>query len=477
MTLDLPNGPWNKIASCEWNEYPLSIYQNPSKAILVILFDKESENKKVLVLLKKVLVVEGDLSKFFLSQRRDFTLIEKASRNSSLKYLLIGPPPLIVDYSQDSVVEAVKDAFKEASSMAQLAVEVLRGFKASAKELKEADDEVITGLFGDPMMLFSLSSTCIPSSSPANYSKALLGVNREGKEVEIKLESLKGLVVIDGQSEKRKHMLHILSESALMNGIPVIMFDSEGIFSGLALPNRDSSKFSDFKMSSSPLGFPYKELEAGKGLFVDLSFLSHDFFCDVFGFPPELRGLIQTAFEKKPSSVLEDLITSLGEATEKVNTQYILLKAIRALRVVQKKFPNLFGKNYASELQAPWDAGVGKFYQINLSSQQKEVHFLLMSSILNSLQKTPSSQLSLVVVFEPDASLLSSQVLESVKKLSSQGIAFVYNLENELELKKIGLETQNKIDLVQDEAVLNEDGEGLKRFTVRPAYSQCTETQ
>jgi len=41
--IELPYGPWTRILSAQWGEFPLSIYHNPDKVILLIIFDKKNE--------------------------------------------------------------------------------------------------------------------------------------------------------------------------------------------------------------------------------------------------------------------------------------------------------------------------------------------------------------------------------------------------------------------------------------------------
>ena len=76
MQLDLPMGPWTKIVSAQWGDYPLTVYQNPERLMLLSLFEKNGDKVKgVLLFLKKGFVIEGDPSRFMLSQRRDMILV------------------------------------------------------------------------------------------------------------------------------------------------------------------------------------------------------------------------------------------------------------------------------------------------------------------------------------------------------------------------------------------------------------------
>ncbi len=486
MQLDLPFGPWTKMVSGTWAAYPITIYQNPDKVLLLVLFDKEKDNAKgLLVLMRKALVVEGDLSKFLVSQKRELTLIEKFSKDYVARFLLVGASPAYVAYSQAALVRAVRVQYGELEALSKIAIEVASTYGVSSKELKDAPEEQAQILLGDPFALLAYSPlpqggtfSARETTGGLGTTRVQLGVDRMKQPVAARLDSLRSVMIAGESEEKRLHVLHVLVESALLNNVPCIIFDSTGAFSGLALPNKDSSKFDDFKMAAIPLGFPFKAFELDKGLFVDLSLTGSELFLNTFGLEKSgIAPLLKRAYDAKKEklSSLGDLVLELSNAPEdKDFSRYAINKAVRAIEVIQKAHPTLFAKNLSTDLTMPFQMSVGKVVYLNLYNQPPNIQNLVIQSVLQPLYSSHTPKLSVMLVFEKDAKALSPDVQEGMHKLAAQGFGFAVHTANEMDVK---IDAAMKIELVGDEAVVTESGEKQKRFIVRPAYSHCSETK
>ncbi len=485
MQLDLPFGPWTKIISGQWGTYPLTIYQNPEKLLLLVLFEKEGDKLKgLLVLMKKALVVEGDLSKFLVSQKRELTLIEKFSKDFVARFLLVGSSPAYVDYSQAALVNAVRVQYGELQALSKIASEVASTYDVSARDLKDASDEQAQILLGDPFAMLAYSP--VPqaggfesrSASSLSGVRVQVGIDRLKQPVNVKLDSLRSVLVVGESEEKRLHMVHVLMESALLNNIPAIAFDAMGAFSGLALPNKNSANFETYKMTAIPLGFPFKAYELEKGLFVDLSLVSSDLFLQTFGLEKsDLSPLLKRAYEKKAEKMasLGDLVLELSNTSEDSEfSRYAINKAIRAIEVIQKTHPSLFGKNLSTDLTMPFQSSVGKVIYVNLYGQPEKIQALIVESILKPFYSVHAPQLSTFLAFQKDAKELSPEMMLGLQALSQAGFGFAIQSQNEPD-EKAGAAL--KIELIGDEAVATEKGEKQKRFVPRPGYSHCSETK
>lgn len=489
MDLDLPFGPWNKMVSGQWAAYPITIYQNPDKVLLLVLFDKEADKVKgLLVLMRKALVVDGELSKFLVSQKRELTLIEKFSKDYIARFLLVGASPAYIAYSQAGLVRAVRVQYGELEALTKIASEIASTYGIVSKELKDATEEQAQILLGDPFALLAYSP--LPSGAGAisregmgagggiGGARVQLGIDRMKQPVVARLDSLRSVLVVGESEEKRLHALHALVENALLNNVPCMVFDTSGAFSGLSLPNKDSSAFEAFKMTAIPLGFPFKSFELDKGLFVDLSLVSSDLFLSTFSLEKcELAPLLKRAYDAKKQSLasLGDLVLELSNTPEDADfSRYAINKAVRAIEVVQKAHPGLFAKNLSTDVTMPFQGNVGKVIYLNLYGQTPNIQNLVIQSILQPFYASRTPNLSLFLVFEKDAKHLAPEVQDGLHTLAQAGFGFGVQTQNEMDVK---IDAGMKVELIGEEAVMAERGEKQKRLVIRPGYSHCSETK
>ena len=282
--IELPYGPWTRILSAQWGEYPLSIYQNPDKVILLIIFDKAGEEiGGVLVIMKKAFVVEGDVSKFILAQKKEMVFIEKFSKDARYSFLLTGPAPSYVEYSQEELLRAFKAQYAEIDSITKITKEVVSGYGAKATDLSHASDEAVQVLVGDPLTLFALARPERPAEAGVPFAKIALGIDSKGGVVEAKLSSLSSVAVVGGSKAARLHAMHVLAEGALQNNVPCLIIDSSDSFTGLKEPSRETAALEQFHVQPVLVGFPFKSHELGSTLFLDLSTVPTDAFLAAFG--------------------------------------------------------------------------------------------------------------------------------------------------------------------------------------------------
>lgn len=482
MELDLPYGPWTKIVSAEWGRYPIVLYQNPDKIMMLVLFEKTKDKVTGMVLiLKKIFVVEGDIAKFMQAQKREVTVIEKFSKDYNNRYLLVGATPAYSTYSQDELIESVKKQYLELEAMNKLVTDMSKGYGFKVRGLEEATDAEAQTLLGDPLTLFAYSA---PAGSPASLEasvrliKAKIGINSEGEDVEVKLDSFNSVSIVGETREKRLHVMHVLCESVLQNSVSTLIFDSTGALTGLAFPNDDPSRYTAFHMPGMAAGFPFKAFELGENLYIDLSKSDSDLFLRTFGLEKtEFASIVRSIHEKNRLgiSTLGDLINELSKQSESKDVLLFNIKrAIRSLEVLQKVYPSLFAKNIAGELTQPWQDVTGRVYHLKLSKYPPEVQRLLIDSVLHGLVSPPTASLQLLVAFEQNAQAVTDEVLYLINKFRKQGVGFVIQADHELDIEKVG-ENALAIEAIGDEVVAKEVGEKQVRLTIRPAYSKCTE--
>ncbi len=481
MELDLPYGPWKRLAACDWDGFPVGVYLNSDKIILLVLQEKHGDEVPgMLVALKKVFVTDVDLTKTMQTQRREMTVVAKSSAGGLSRFLIIGATPAYCKYSQEALVESMGRQVNELNALTQFVQDLALAYKSGLKDLKQAGDEQAAVLLGDPLAMLSLynpaSSRLAAGEGRPAASKALVGLDARGEFVQLPIQAFSTATVVGGDKARRLRLMHLLFESALTNNVPCIIFDSTNSFAGLAKPNKDSRGFTEHQMTTMPLGFPFQEFEAGKGIYVDLSVLPPSFFLNAFGLQEtEVGRILEKAFGKEEASSLAQLqeqVKALKESKEA--TQYAVAKCLRCLKAVEARYPSLFGKNPPSELLLPWHEGIGKVFHVNTRGVPEPIQFLIVSTILRLIPFPRGKTIKAMVGFDSDLSQVYTDVLALSEQLRDKSAGFVLQAEHELDLESLE-KPSLKIEVVGNEAIAGMEGEKPLRFTPRPAYTECAE--
>ena len=455
----------------------MSVYQNPDKIIIMIIFEKSDAGiGGVLVLMKKAFTVEGDVTKFILAQKKEMVFIEKFSKDARHSYLLVGPAPAYVPYSQEDLLAAVKKQYAELDATTKLTKEVVSGYGAKATDLSRGTEEDVQVLLGDPFTLFALARPERSPESVTPFARIRLGMDSKGGMAEAKLSSLNSVVVVGGKKADRLHALHVLAEEALQNNVPCLVIDSSDSLQGLKDPNKDTATLEKFHIQPVPVGYPFKMNDLGTTLFIDLASVSSDFFLAAFGLEKNETGaLVKKVLDAKKVSGLGDLATEIAALKEsKEQPQYAISKAVRVVRVIQKVHPALFAKNLSQEWLMPWQEGMGKVFYIGLGGQPQNIQHFFIHSLLRSMPLPEGKMLRLLIVFEQDISDIAEDVAFLLEKFRKSGVGFAVQAEHEVDLELVQ-EAALKIELLDGEAAATEVGERPKRFTIRPGLTVCAE--
>ncbi len=474
MDVDLPFGPWARLVNAQWGDYPVGLYTNKDKLLLLVMFERV--DKKItgaLLFLKKVFKVDGDFSRFEQNQKREITFQSKTGSEGYSAFMFVSASPAYVRYSDREMSEALSKQVTEVNSVDGFIQDYARSNRILAKEFAGLEEDDRQLLLGDPFLLFSLAGSAqLHKSERKLLVECTIGAEKDGTLVKTRLDSLSFSAVAGGNLDQRMLAQQVLAECALSNGVPVIVFDSFNSFSGLARSNPDSSDFPAFKMFAMPLGYPYKEYVLGDGLYIDLNQVDADGFISSIGVEKSaVAPLIQLAFKEKGElnslSDLEKKLSSIHETTQV--PQFALNRAMRVLSVVSKLFPALFSKNASAEILVPWHEGIGKAYRVNLSKYSPRLKNMFISSLLSSLPATGGTLKALVVINEP-VSNLSPQVISLLEKLPQSGVYCVVCADNFIDLK-IFSNASLVLEAVESHYLISYHGEKSARFALRPTYS------
>jgi len=466
------------LASGVWGNYPYTIHTNPDKALLLVVYDKTGDSVSgLLVSMRQPLAVEGDLSKFILAQKREMIYQEKFAGGTRYAYLFVGSSPAYIPYSSDDLLAEVKKQYLELNTLAKTAKELVDGYGAKARFLEEAGDEWVQALLGDPLSLIALSKPLGPLREEA-FAKSNIGLNLEGEEVTVKIESLARALVVGATPKDRKHGLHLLAEAAVLANMPIVIFDSDGAFEGLAVTNDKTAAFEEFGMKPMPVSFQFKSFELGRNLFVDPALLNSDQFLTAFGLlNTDIASLFKQVYEARKAgfATLDDLATELGRIPEsRENPQYLISKAVRAVRIIQRAAAGVFGRSLTPELLRPWQDNLGRVHYVNLRGVRPQLANLVLASFLQNMVPAPTKRTSAVVILSNDMRELLP-LTDSLKRFDGSGIGLAIHAENESDASFLREPTLRIEFITPKEAALTELGEKRVRLRLRPAYSKCTE--
>ena len=479
MEDELPYGPWKKFFTAVWNGYPLQAYQNEDRIVLLLMFEKKGDEVTgVLVLERQGFLVEGNFSGATVAQR-DMTFVEKHSKSASLKFAIVDSTPAFVPYSEDELANEVTRQYGELESVGKVLKKALSEMSgAKLTELRKADSKDADALWGDPLLLLSVGKKGGVMAKETGGAKAALGITASKELYEIPLDRLRSVGIAGGSKEKRLHALHVVVEGAVSNGVPCMLFDSEGSLSGIGMPNRDGADFKAYGMRE-PTGFPLRTYELGRGLFIDLELIEADHFLAAFNIEKsDIAAIIKTVYEEKRGriSFLGDLVAELNSLPETAdNPRYATNKAIRVLETIQKINPSLFAKNISEDLSEPWKDGVGKVVHVGLTGQRPEICQLAIYSLLKSILRPSISGFTVLVALATEATAFNAETGKLLQALYRQGKGFVLQAEHEVEFNS-AVEPKLLFEMIGDDAILTDKEEKQKkRITLRPAYSHCSE--
>lgn len=499
---NLPFGPWKKIFSGDWTGHSASLFKNPDNLLLLVIFEKEGEKVKgVLVLMKKIFLVKGDMARFIATQRRDIIILEKRSTDFSAKYVMVGADPIYIPFSPESFSDSIRKVFESTESIGRVIKEVLASYDLQCTDLKSAPDEYVASIFEDPITLIALPSAKAVSTTESKEAHAVpsfaegfirpgfvpIGVDNENEAMEIKLKNMRSVMVLGGAETMRKQMMHILIEGALLNGFPVIVFDWSGVFSGLSLPNADDSEFKNFKINITATGFPVKGFEAGPNAHADLNLVEPEGLreCLGIGTDPASEIIISKIVSlKNRIGTFADVLNELKATQEtRVNTKYQINKALRIITVLQKSsFGALGGKNLVGDLVTPWVGGIGKVAYVSFKNIRPDLSKIVVYSVIKSinefLKSTSKRDVSVFVAFEspiifdPKTPNFYKEITELLSESIQNGCGICVQSQNDFDIPKpISDASTLRLDTLEQDVAIREIEERPKKARIRPTLS------
>ena len=499
----IASGPWEKLFDGSFQKHLVQILSNPESIIMVAIFETEGERVKGLIVeFFKIYYAVGSVETFSETLPRELVVLTKHDAKQTLKFLAIGSTPSFVEWKEEEVMQETDALLSKLKSSSEMIKDVSKAYDLKLIELKQAPSDVKEAFFTHPLLVpvlstsyhaistgqaESISETTVVKSVPG---EVMIGITREGNLVEEPLNLLLKTGVFDGTEVNRNHIMQVLIEGALLSNVPAVVFDWDARFEGIAVASKDAEKFKEFKLDIEPIGFPAKKFKPLSDLQANLSMLNPEGLLELFGagaksVPARVIMQAMTSGQQASIQTLCEIIRKIELTTE--ITVYQQLKAIRALNLMQVRYPKLFdGANNVEEVSKNWVRSIGQAGIIDLQGLDSRQTLMLISSIVKEMlafykNKGVSKQVK-SMIFIPEINKLSAHykntlfkdLAQALNELKEYGIGFAVSSPKEIDLEediRKGLESEFGI-VIQNDVGVKITNRKQYRVLVRPTLSE-----
>ncbi|HEV8290055.1 MAG TPA: hypothetical protein VGQ00_03845 [Candidatus Norongarragalinales archaeon] len=476
MALDLPHGPWNKAVSGKWSGFSIALYTNPSRHMLLVVFDEPSPGKVqgMLVLLRRAFKAEGDVFKFSAAQRRDLSVFQKTSKAGSQAWVVLSATPEYVPYSLDELGGSIQDQYAELDNVSKTTESVARDYGLKLEPVSNLPEEQFNDLFADPFVFLTLVNPAAERErGVSELGREIVGFDSQNTPVDFSVSSLSATIVI-GERESRKPVLRVLCENALKNGMPVLLFTSS---KGLENFDKLANNLEELKkrgMNAMPVPFSYKPLVIGKSVFIDLSQVDSNAFLEAFDLQrAEVGAVFRRVFDDRGSNIasLTDLTNELRAAKEtKAVSQYQINKGVRIVNVLTALHGGLFSKNVVPELAQLGVEHSGKLVRVDALGYSLKIQKLLLHAIVRTIQPVRGARaLRSVVVVEPNGNEFGDVIAYARAKFG-ENIGLIACGEHDVDLAFFK-DPRLVASVIGGDVALQEAGQKPQRVKLRPQYT------
>lgn len=495
MALELPYGPWSQIFSGDWSGYTVSLYENPDKLTLTMVFDKRGgEVRGIVLYLNKYFTVEGDISRFAASVGKYSLVMEKHQPTGRIKFFSLSSGPRYVKPDQDSITEGIEEAYKVLEKDSEAIMGMSRGYSISLVELKHAKEDAAARLFAEPMLLPGLViRKAVEAAPPRIGAKVALGKKASGEMAEENIQSFSATVAV-GKGEALRDLQHVIAEGALLAGATTLIFDEGRDYEKMDQPNREF----DFEAypELQPVGMPLKGITLGKEAGIDLNLLSARMLRSIIGLEErgdkyrgkEASDLMDSALESarggiKSLSDLEEKLLAVKDEAKKFH----IYRAVRFVRVLQRAHGGTFGgKADIRSLITPYLRTMGSALRIDLADTDGQIRKGLVYTMLKSIYGHYKAELAtreikvLAIIQGAEkyvpakaADPLQAGIKEVLADCNSYGLGFSLGCEHDIDLDPEVLKANTmRLELLPGgEVAVKEVNSRPYRITVRPPLS------
>ena len=466
--MELSNGPWKNLFKGNWENYEIEVKQNPRKILLTLIYEKSKAG--VISTVNKFYYTDSNPSKL-MSEFKDYSLtIGKSFPTHESNFFSLSSG---LNYSSLELLnELIEKEFKEIEVKTEQLNEKIKEYSLDLIELNHVSEEKQKDLLADPVLLLGiLTNKGMPGEPLTSSVKVLLGKTLKGEEAAEEIDSFKNTLIFGSEGEVEK-AIHLMLENLVLSGKIGIVFDENNSFSRMNYPNKefDFEKYKELQ----PIGMPVKSVAASE-VGIDLKKLSSKMLLEAFCLDSEnfigekTNQIITSIFEKHKQEInsLDDLETKVMEITDETK-KYHVYRAVRWLRVLEKKYPDYFkGSVSYKKLIPSYSTSMGKIVRIEVEEEPKQIRKALAYSLISNLKedykkKNYSNNLKVMLCLPDGRNYFPSapkkevedSLISEAQEALNYGIGFAVGAESEEELSDAVVEKSSlKIDFVSKQEI------------------------
>lgn len=492
MVLDLPYGPWKKIFSGNWTGYPITMYENPEKHTLTVIFEKKDDKVTGLVLIMNWFYhTKENASKLAETYEGHALILEKYYPTSNVRFFALSSGARYIKPESDEISKTVEEMYGDLEAAHEKIMEMSKAFGITLTELKNAREEYVKKLFSEPILLAGMIVRKATEESVKRViSKVYLGKHLDGKKAEELIQSFAGTII----ERNVDRIQHVLVEGCVLSGVSVVLFDETGDYESVGIINKnfDSEAYPELE----PMGMPLKNLEVGKDIKINLNYITPDMFREITRIPKREKDYIAKEASEIIDNVLKELegkINSLNNIEDKIlgitdeKKKFHIYRATRIIRLLEKKWPGIFnGETGIADIIGMRVKTLGTIYRIDLRGYEDEIKRLIIYTVVREIyerykKELASKELKTIIAINNGPKYVpSGEKTPSQNKLCdifydavNYGLGYSIGCEAEIELCSGVIKPMSMkiISVKEDEIAVKESSSRPYRVLLRPPLS------
>ncbi|MEM4662513.1 MAG: hypothetical protein QXM75_00650 [Candidatus Diapherotrites archaeon] len=496
MELNVTGGPWHDllIGSIEGFDYEVKISKD--NTIISMIYEKSGKTiKAVLLEVFRVLHAKGDATSFLRHIPKRTIALNIHSQDGSSQFILIDSGIEYIPYDKNNIIQKVEEMIKRIESLTNILLKVSLAYDIKLTELKDCDEEIKSTFFSMPLvnlLVAPLTKKChSPDILEVSHGEIHLGITKTGAMVKEPFDFFERTVVFGGQEKDRIHVLHILAESAIISGFPLIIIDWTDSFRGLNVANQNIAELTKYKVELDPVGFPTKVFTAGVDIKVQVEYIDPEVLIELFGIGKNIAGqVIIEAFKKGNFKTIEELKKKISEIEETPKiTPFVKREAQRIIEVIECIYPDIFSNTTpVEEITKKWARGLSRANILLFKGDDFRKSILILQTTLVALKNHLKSQgasnkMRAILFFTAgnmtiprfSATYTNKRLASDVSEMTKYGCGLILEANDKIDINpdvsklfftSIGIIAGN------DAAVVIENRKNYRVF-IRPGLSDC----
>ncbi|NPA76699.1 MAG: hypothetical protein GXN93_03005 [Candidatus Diapherotrites archaeon] len=468
--LRLPYGPWKPLISGKYEDYDISLYQNPDRDIFTVVVDKDEEGnpKGLVVIMYRAFLVDGDVNTLMNGLKERTTAIVKKRDSDLYRFLLIQEGPKYIGLQKSELADTLSKLGNALYADSTLLRKVAVAMGIPVTHIRDVPARVAALLLAEPIVIPNMLGHPGGISTTSEFGKVLpVGTGRDGSVEKESIFEFARTTILGEHERARKQMLAIIAENAMLTGIPtIILTQKPERYDKL---NEPSPSNAVSKVGISPIGFPTTKWIPGEDLHIDLNTVDQKALAETLGITSEIKAYqaIVAAIRAKQGGA-----GKIGDLVAKdAKMKYHALQAFRICKHEDLAYGKYYGKNDVTPLLEAGDIGHATVIHVPDDPHAKTAVQSLLSGLLRFLEnRGKSKKLRAMLIIDGGDHILprldsdiQKALVNTITELRNYGIGFAVDAPSEADIAK------NLLDLAEAHVRTVSDEEvGIRIVTKRP---------